>query len=116
MLNVHAEWHGDRIAASLVGQAPAALNYAAELLRTWSVEAAPILDGVLRGSAQVTPATVGRPIAYVSFDTVYAWRQHEELGWNHPRGGGPKYLEGPLIDRQDELLAAMAARLGEAIR
>lgn len=116
MLNVQAEWYGDRVAAALLGQIPAALNYAAELLRTWSVEAAPIRDGVLRGSSQVTPATVMNPTAHVSFDTVYAWRQHEELGWQHPRGGGPKYLERPLIEHQDELLAAIAARLGEVIR
>ena len=116
MLDVRAEWYGDQVMAALVGQVPVALNHAAELLRTWSVDAAPILDGVLRGSAQVTPATASRPTAYVSFDTVYAWRQHEELDWVHPRGGGPKYLEGPLIQRQDELLAAIAARLWEVIR
>ncbi len=116
MMDVRAEWYGDEVAARLLGAIPDALNHAAELLRTWSVEAAPILDGFLRGSAQVTPATVLNPVAYVSFDTVYAWRQHEELSWQHPRGGGPKYLEGPLIEHQDELLAAIAARLGKEIR
>lgn len=116
VLNVRAEWYGDEVAAGIIGEIPAALNYAAEMLRGWAVEAAPIRDGPLRASAQVTPAGPGQAVAYVSFDTVYAWRQHEELGWNHPRGGGAKYLEGPLISRQGELLAAIAARLGKGIR
>jgi hypothetical protein len=29
---------------------------------------------------------------------VYAHRQHEDLSYHHPRGGGPKYLEKPLMD------------------
>ena len=115
MMRVEVEWHGDEIAARIAGAVPEALNHAAELLRSWSVEAAPILDGVLRASAQVTPATASNATAYVSFDTVYAWRQHEELGWNHPGGGGPKYLEGPLLEHGEELLAAIASRLGEVI-
>lgn len=111
MMTVSVEWSGDEVAARIVGAVPDALNHAAELLRSWSVEAAPVLDGILRASAQVTPASDGNPTAYVSFDTVYAWRQHEELGWNHPGGGGAKYLEGPLVEREGELIEAVASRL-----
>ncbi|MEJ6490705.1 hypothetical protein PQI23_13345 [Leucobacter sp. USCH14] len=111
MMRVTAEWNGDEVIAELNGAIPDALNYAAELLRGWAVEAAPIRDGPLRASAQVTPASGGNEIAHVSFDTVYAWRQHEELSWNHPGGGGAKYLEGPLLSRNDELLEAIASRL-----
>ena len=115
MMDVDVEWSGDEVTAMLIGEIPAALNYAAELLRSWSVDAAPILDGILRASAQVTPASDANQVAYVSFDTVYAWRQHEELGWNHPGGGGPKYLEGPLMDHAQELMDAIASRIGEVI-
>ncbi|WP_300733695.1 hypothetical protein [Pseudomonas sp.] len=115
MMTVTTEWHGDRVAAAVRAAVPAAVNHAAELLRGWSVEAAPVLDGTLRASAQVTAATAGDPTAHVSFDTVYAWRQHEELTWNHPGGGGAKYLEGPLLEHHDDLLAAMAARIKGAI-
>ncbi|WP_427870544.1 hypothetical protein [Leucobacter luti] len=111
MIGVTVEWFGDEVGARIAAAVPDGLNYAAELLRTWSVEAAPIRDGVLRGSAQVTPASAGSPVAYVSFDTVYAWRQHEEIGWNHPGGGGAKYLEGPLVSREAELLEAIASRI-----
>lgn len=114
-MDIQAEWYGDEVMARITGAIPGALNYAAELLRGWAVEAAPIRDGPLRGSAQVTPASGGNEVAHVSFDTVYAWRQHEELGWSHPQGGGPKYLEGPLVARQSELLEAIAMKLREAI-
>lgn len=115
MMHVEVEWIGDDVAARIVGAVPAALNHAAEMLMTWSREAAPIRDGALRGSGQVTPASDSNPIAHVSFDTVYAWRQHEELDWYHPRGGGPKYLEGPLMERAQELTDAIASRLGSVI-
>ena len=32
----------------------------------------------------------------VGSDLVYAVPQHEELTWEHPRGGQAKYLEEPL--------------------
>lgn len=115
MTRVTAEWFGDEVGARITGALPDALNYAAELLRAWAVEAAPIDDGILRASAQVTPASRANSTAYVSFDTVYAWRQHEELDWNHPRGGGPKYLEGPLLERRAELMQAIGSRIGKAI-
>lgn len=29
----------------------------------------------------------------IIFDTVYATKQHEDMRLEHPRGGGPRYLE-----------------------
>lgn len=42
----------------------------------------------------------------------YAVRQHEEMGYNHPRGGGPKFLERSL----DELSPGLFRQLEAAIR
>lgn len=39
-----------------------------------------------------------RLVGTVVCDQVYAHRQHEELSYRHPRGGGAKYLERPLMD------------------
>lgn len=44
-------------------------------------------------------------------DQAYAQRQHEELAWKHPHGGRAKYLEGPLLERSDELLRILADSL-----
>jgi hypothetical protein len=64
----------------------------------------------------VTEAALnGSPIrmdAEVSFNTVYAARQHEELGWHHDEGEA-KYLERPLgenANRYQRIIAASAER------
>lgn len=57
----------------------------------------------------------------VTVDQVYAHVQHEDLSprrdgsvvpmkLRHPRGGGAKYLEGPLFDRKDDYLRNLADR------
>jgi hypothetical protein len=40
----------------------------------------------------------------VTVDQVYAHMQHERLNLVHPRGGGPKYLERPLMDHYRDYL------------
>lgn len=50
----------------------------------------------------------------VKVDQVYAHVQHEDLTYQHPRGGGPKYLEGPLHEQHRDYLERVArATLGE---
>lgn len=51
-------------------------------------------DGTLRGSVEV--------------DQVYAHVQHEDLSYEHPRGGGPKYLEQPLHTNHRDYLQRVA--------
>lgn len=53
----------------------------------------PVEFGVLRASGYVSPPTAGEhPTVEVGFGTVYAVPQHERMDYNHPRGGGPKFL------------------------
>lgn len=110
MSGVRVTRHDHVVQARLKDAVPEALNKAAEVLRGWSVLLAPVDMGDLRGSAQVTPATAGNPQAWVSFDTVYAARQHEELGWYHTEGQA-KYLEEPVTERADELMAIIAQEI-----
>lgn len=51
-------------------------------------------DGLLRGS--------------VTIDQIYAHFQHERLDLHHPRGGGPKYLERPLMENYPRYLERLA--------
>jgi hypothetical protein len=37
-------------------------------------------------------------------DQVYAHRQHEDLSYHHARGGGPKFLERPLMSHYRDYL------------
>lgn len=114
MSGVTTEWHGDIVKAMIQANSAEALNHAAELLRGDSVPLAPLDRGPLRQSAQVTPATPESLTAYVSYDTPYAARQHEELGWQH-EDGQAKYLEGPLTEHESKYQAAIAARLGQGL-
>lgn len=108
------EWRGEELMARLRGAAPEALNYGAELLRGYSVPLAPLDRGPLRASAQVTEATPASLTSHVSYDTPYAARQHEELDWHH-EDGQAKYLEGPLLEHEGDLMKAISNRLGKAL-
>lgn len=44
----------------------------------------------------------------VSFNTKYAATQHEQINYDHPRGGQAKYLESVLVEEQDRLLQLIA--------
>ena len=54
----------------------------------------------------------------VSFDTPYAVIQHEELGYNHPRGGRAKYLEANMASQRSTMHAliqqAVKSRMAQA--
>lgn len=56
-----------------------------------AVDPAPLI--ALRDAAHITPDGDG---FVLSFDTVYAAKQHEDQHLQHPRGGGSKYLERAL--------------------
>jgi len=57
------------------------------------------------GDASVDEATLQ---ANVTFDSVYACRQHEELTWKHDEGRQAKYLEGPSISEASTFATLMA--------
>lgn len=87
------------------------LNMAGERLRALSVAVTPIDEGDLRSSTAVIPATNTKDGVKVHNDSVYAARQHEELGWRHPRGGQAKYLEQPAKANAAELFAIVGAQI-----
>lgn len=73
---------------------------------------APIEEGTLRASGELdVESAPGEVVAVVSFNEVYAARQHEELGYNHPLGGNAKYLEGPVKRNGAALGAALFREL-----
>jgi hypothetical protein len=77
---------------------------------------APVEEGTLRGSGEVDVNVRGdRVEAVVSFNTVYAARQHEETEWRHPLGGQSKYLESVLRERSGRYNAIIAAATRKAL-
>ncbi|AEV51980.1 hypothetical protein [Prescottella equi] len=96
------------IAATVRGAAKSGLHDAAEVVKQEAIERCPKETGALRNSAGT--ASDGME-AVVYFDTPYAARQHEEVGWHHVDGQA-KYLENAVNATQ----ATVAEVIGEAIR
>jgi hypothetical protein len=53
---------------------------------------------------------------YISFNTPYARRQHEELGYNHPLGGNAKFLEGPFTRNEEKVIKYANLKLKKALK
>lgn len=71
---------------------------------------APIDEGPLRASEEVDVDVTGDLVTgTVSFNEVYAARQHEEDEWEHPKGGQADYLGSVMRERAHRLEGALAA-------
>jgi hypothetical protein len=53
---------------------------------------------------------------YISFNTPYARRMHEEIDYNHPKGGGSKYLETPLKANEKKVPQYVDRKIKKALR
>jgi len=56
------------------------------------------------------------PSVYVSFNTPYARKQHEEIGYAHPRGGKAKYLEDPFRRNKKKVADYVERQVKQALR
>lgn len=94
------------------------LNTIGEDLKAKSVPLAPIDTAELRKSCKVTPATVKNFTVRVGYYVQspftgerYALKQHENLTYNHPRGGQAKYLEQPMKENAGIYKNMLAGKL-----
>lgn len=53
----------------------------------------------------------GALVGQYTVDQRYAAKQHEELSYRHPRGGGPRYVSIPLAQRHREWFRGIAQGL-----
>lgn len=118
-----------------------ALRTGAEAILTEAIDETPIDTGTLRRSGTVTvgklpdsariyeaaesgnemkdafPEKIGKEkVVYISFNTPYARRQHEEVGYNHPRGGKAKYLEDPFNRNKEKVLKYADKQIRKALK
>lgn len=94
-----------------------ALNQGAQRLMDLSIPRTPKDIGNLRDATQVVPASPGDLVAKVTNDSIYAAYQHEGgPGWNYTEPGtGPKFLEGPAVENQDEIMGIVAATIRRSL-
>lgn len=64
-------------------------------------------------SGSVTPSAKAE--AVVGYSLPYALRQHEELGYNHPKGGKAKFLEEPFLEKEPDYTALLRSIPAEVI-
>ncbi len=118
-----------------------ALRTGAESILTEAIDETPVESGTLRRSGTVTvgglpdgaqvyeaaesgsdmrdafPGAEGKEKAvYISFNTPYARRMHEDLGYTPKRGGGPKYLETPFNANKKKVLKYADKQIRKALK
>lgn len=91
------------------------LHLAAEHLLQASRAQVPHEEGTLERSG-VASVDEGGLKGAVSFDTVYAVRQHEELTWKHDDGRKAKYLEDPMNEEAAVMAEIVAAQIRRSLR
>jgi hypothetical protein len=87
-------WFGDQIKAQISEQVDRKLQACGQDLKQRSSDQAPVDTGDLRGNCAASE--VRDHELRVGYSLPYALRQHEELGYRHPKGGKAKYLEDPF--------------------
>lgn len=102
-------WQGSRLWTSRGRRlASEGLHRALEHTLGKAKELVPLEEGTLERSGRVDVDGLNGAI---SFDTVYAVRQHEELDWKHLPGRQAKYLEQPMNTEREVMLRLMAVPL-----
>lgn len=103
MTDVRITWTGDRVRDPAATER--AMQAGAEHLLEESNRVAPIETGALirSGVARAEGST-----AAVGYNTPYAVRQHEELGYLHDDGREAKYLENALLRNKDAIFETVA--------
>lgn len=99
-------WEGNRLWTSRGRRlASDGLRKALEYALSVSNSRVPLEEGTLERSGKVDVDGLDGSISY---DTVYARRQHEELTWKHLPGRRAKYLESAMNDSREVMLRLMA--------
>lgn len=104
------DWFGDKVHKQVMSAAERGLFKGLEFVKQESVKIVPKDTGMLEKSASVKISNDGKQGA-VSYDTPYAIRQHEELGYRHAEGRTAKYLEIPFQQNQGKALEIMAREI-----
>lgn len=107
-------WQGSRLWGSRGRRlASEGLQQALEHTLGEAKKLVPLDEGTLERSGKVDVDGLNGAI---SFDTVYAVRQHEEMDWKHLPGRQAKYLEQPMNSEREVMLRLMAVPLRRWIR
>jgi hypothetical protein len=103
-------WEGRAWLARTQRNASAGLEKGLEHVLAEARKIVPLDEGTLERSGRVV-MDGSRIEGAVTFDTVYAVVQHEELSYKHLPGRQAKYLEQPMTTEAPVVLAMIAAEI-----
>lgn len=107
---LNLNWRGREAARRAEDASRRGLEKAAEHVLGIAQQRVPLEEGILQDSGR-TVVDTDALTAGVTFDTVYARRQHEELAWRHAPGRTAKYVEGPLTEEAARCRGIIAAEI-----
>lgn len=105
----NVNWFGDDVKKKVMSAQEKAVTLGLEFIKQESIKVAPKDTGLMEKSAGVklVKDEMGKHTGYVYYDTPYAIKQHEELGYRHAEGRIAKYLELPLQQNSKTALEIM---------
>ena len=107
-------WNGSSIEQAIMSAAMEAAHLGAEAILTEAIDEAPLLSGTMERSGSITDVPSECAI-YVSFNTPYARKQHEDLTLRHTNGRKAKYLEDPFKRNINKVLKLINKRVSEKL-
>lgn len=110
-MTFRVDWRGAAVERRVTSESEKALRLAAEFVLEEANRTVPHEEGTLGRSGAVDADDSS---ATVSYDTKYARRQHEEIGWAHNEGRRAKWLELTLREQRAKIIRYLADRLGRA--
>lgn len=114
MTTVDYDSNADAVTAKILGGTFAGMVVAGEFLLGESNAVVPLDESILEQSGAVTQDESELEV-YVSYDTVYAVRQHEELTWKHAPGRTAKYLETPANEHRETMAQIVTVHARRAV-
>jgi len=109
------KWLGGLITKEIDKAIMSGTYLGAEAVLKESKEEVPHESGTLERSGAVTEVR-SESAVYVSYNTPYARRQHEDLTLNHEEGRKAKYLEDPYNRNIDKIQKLINLKIQEALR
>lgn len=106
------KWNGNEIARAVDNAVPVLLRDAAEVILDESNKIAPIDEGTMISTGNVS---VDGNKATVSYDTPYALKQHENDTLQHKNGRQAHFLLKAFDNNQRRVVAYIASELGKRL-
>ena len=106
-------WYGDQMFYAITNSVQDGLVECGADLQSKSIQEAPVDSGDLRADCAVEEEPLKVRAGY---SLPYAMKQHEELDFNHPKGGKAKYLEDPFNENADNYVDHIRKKAGDAIK